>query len=204
MEATMPIIEKSFKQRSPEWFNARLGNLGASSMEDIINCDGKPSKSRMDCLYSLVAEKIRGKADDTFISQAMLDGMKNEQEAIDLFDMLYGGVEQCALVYKDEKKLFHCSPDSLVGLDAGLEVKCPLAKTHVKYLIDNKLPTKYFIQVQSSLYITERKYWWFMSYVSGMPSLIIKVERDEAFITALDKELKLFCAELDELTNKLR
>ena len=35
---------------------------------------------------------------------------------------------------------------------------------HLKYLIDNKLPTEYKSQVQGGLYISEREYCDFISY----------------------------------------
>ena len=98
----------------------------------------------------------------------------------------------------------HCSPDGLIGDDAGFEVKNPMSKTHVKYLLDGKLPTEYFCQVQFSLYVTERETWWFMSHYPGLKPLMIEVRRDEKWIDKCDTELKLFNDQLDDMVRKLQ
>ena len=75
---------------------------------------------------------------------------------------------------------------------------------HVDYLLNDKLPTTYFQQVQGQLYITECKWVDFVSYYPEMPLLVVRVERDEEFIKKLDAELSTFCKELDEVEAKIR
>lgn len=199
------IIENSFLQRSDDWFNARLGSPGASSMKKIITSQGKISKTREDYLFQLAAEKVRNKADETFQSKAMEDGQNRETEARAFFELTHGvDIEECAMIYKDERKLWHISPDGLILEDEGIEIKNPLAKTHAKYLVEGKLPVDYFVQIQSSLFTSERKYWWFLSYVDGMKPFEIKVERDEPFIKLLEKAVEDFCVDLAELVARIR
>ena len=81
------------------------------------------------------------------------------------------------------------SPDGLVGADGGLEIKCPAPSTHVKYLRDGKLPVAYKQQVMGCLWITGRSWWDFVSYHESMPALLIRVERDEDYIKALETEV---------------
>ena len=201
----MPIIEKSFIQKSDAWFKARLGNPGASEINNIITSEGKPSKSRKDYMFRLAAERVRGKADEKFQSQAMLDGTIKEDEARSLFSLIYDvEIEQVGMIYKDEKRNCHASPDGLIGKDCGIEIKSPLGKTQARYLIENKLPTQYFVQIQSSLYISERDYWWFMSYCDGMKPLIVRVKPDDKFIKALESELRTFCSELQWTIDKIK
>jgi len=200
----MPIIIDSYDQRSPEWLSARAGNPGASSISKIITNSGEVSKQRIDYLYQLAGEKITGKCEEGFTSQAMLTGIEREASARALFEMIYGvEVRQAALVYKDEFKLFHCSPDGLVGDHAILELKNPMLKTHVKYLLDGKLPSDYFGQCQMSLYVTERELCYFISAYEGMPPLILEVRRDERFISLLAKALSDFAADLILTVRKL-
>jgi len=200
----MPIIIDSFDQRSPEWMTARAGNPGASSISKIITNSGEVSKQRADYLYQLAGELITGKCEEGFQSQAMLNGMEREAAARALFEMIYGvEVRQAALVYKDEFKLFHCSPDGLVGENAVLELKNPLLKTHVRYLLDGKLPADYFGQCMMSLYVTERELCYFMSAYEGMPPMILEVRRDDRFISLLAKALSDFAADLILTVRKL-
>jgi putative phage-type endonuclease len=200
----MPLIINC-EQRSPEWFDAICGNVGASQIDKIITTKGEPSKSRTDYMMTLAAERITGRGEVGFITQAMLNGIEREAEARSLFEMAKGvEIAQVGLVYKDEDKLCHCSPDGLIGDDAGFEVKNPMSKTHVKYLLDGKLPTEYFCQVQFSLYVTERETWWFMSHYPGLKPLMIEVRRDEKWIDKCDTELKLFNDQLDDMVRKLQ
>jgi len=201
----MAIIIDEYEQRSPEWFAARLGNPGASSIDKIITTKGDISKQREDYLYTLAGELIAGKAEDTFQSQAMLAGSEREESSRKLFQMVQGvEVRKVAIVFKDEWKQYHCSPDGLVGDNGVLEQKNPMIKTHVRYLLAGKLPTDYFGQCQMSLYVTEREICYFMSAYEGLPPLIIEVWRDEAWIKLMADALNDFCVDLAHVTEKLR
>ena len=73
-----------------------------------------------------------------------------------------------------------CSPDGLVrGEKEGVEIKCPLASTHVGYLRKGGLPDTYKAQVHLSMAITGATAWHFWSYCPGLPPHYFKVERDE-------------------------
>jgi putative phage-type endonuclease len=199
----MPIIVEC-EQRSEEWLSACCGNVGASSIDKIITTKGEPSKQRTEYMMTLAAERITGKQEVGFTSQAMLNGIEREAEARTLFEMAHGvEIRQVGLVYKDDRKLCHCSPDGLIEETDGLEVKCPMSKTHIKYLLENKLPTEYFCQIQFSLYVSERECWWFMSHYPGLKPLIIRCWRDEKWIEKCEKELNIFNEELDEMVKKL-
>ncbi|MFA5340158.1 MAG: lambda exonuclease family protein [Clostridia bacterium] len=200
----MPIIIEC-EQRSDIWFSAICGNVGASSIDKIITTKGEPSKSRTDYMMTLAAERLTGKGEVGFTTQAMLNGIEREAEARSLFEMAHDvEIKQVGLVYKDSLHLCHCSPDGLIGENSGFEVKNPLSKTHIKYLLDGKLPTEYFCQVQFSLYVTERESWWFMSHYPGIKPLMIEVFRDEKWIEKVDKELTQFNEELLAMVECIR
>ncbi len=200
----MPVIIDSFPQRSELWFAARVGNPGASSVSKIITSTGQISKQREEYLYQLAGEVLTGKGEEGYQSQAMIQGGEREDAARALFELINDvEVKQVGLVYKDEFRLFHVSPDGLPGDDV-LEIKCPMLKTHVRYLLDGKLPTDYFGQVQMSLYVTEREKCFFMSYYEGMPPFILEVRRDEVYIAKLETALYEFCADLQKMVARLR
>lgn len=201
----MPIIIDTFEQGSPEWFAACAGNIGASSIDKIITSTGARSKQREDFLLQLAGERITGKQEETFQSTAMKNGKDREAGARALFEMLHNvEVKQCALVYKNEWKLCHCSPDGLIGDKKGIEIKNPMMKTHIKYLLNNTLPTDYLLQIQMSLYVTERETWFFMSAYEGLPPLIIEVQRNDKLIEIIDKEINEFNQELLTLVEKIK
>jgi putative phage-type endonuclease len=198
----MPIIV-DIPQRSDAWFQAICGNCGASSIDRIITTKGEPSKQRTEYMMTLAAERITGKQEVGYLTQAMQNGIDREAEARQLFELSQGvEVQEVGLVYTDDKSC-HCSPDGLIGDDAGLEIKNPLSKTHIKYLLDDKIPTEYFCQLQFSLYVTGREVWHFMSHYPAIKPLIVPCYRDEAWIAKCDKELKAFNQELDEMVRRL-
>lgn len=198
----MPIIVDC-EQRSETWFSAICGNVGASSIDKIITTKGEPSKSRMDYMMTLCAERITGKQEYNQPTLAMLNGIEREAEARSLFEMAHDvEVQQVGLIYTDDKSA-HCSPDGLIGDNSGIEIKNPISKTHIKYLLDEKLPTEYFCQVQFSLLVSGRGSWFFMSHYPGIRPFIVEVLRDEKWIEKCEKELKEFNQELSEMVKRL-
>jgi hypothetical protein len=201
----MPIILDDFEQGSELWFAAKAGSVGASNIDKIITTAGARSKQRDDFMYQLAGERICGKCEETYQNQAMLNGIEREAAARSLFEMVNGvEVRKVGIVCKNEKKDCHCSPDGLVGENSGVEIKNPMMKTQVKYLLSRKLPTDYFSQIQMSLYVTERETWWFVSAYEGLQPLILEVKRDEEFIKKLEVELIQFNQELSEIVEKIK
>jgi len=199
----MIIID--LEQGSDLWFKEKLGKPSASNASKIITNEGKVSKQQEGYLYELAAERITGKQEESYQNMNMLVGNEREQESREVYEFMQKvKVKQVGVIYKDEQKKFLCSPDGLISKNYGLEMKNPLPKTQVKYLLDNKLPSEYFGQCQFSMYVTGFKFWMFMSYVPGMKPLIIKVERDEVYIRRLAVELELFVEKLEEITNQLK
>lgn len=201
----MPIIIDNISQNTPEWMALRLGSPGASSISKIITNRGARSEQATEYLRQLAGEVIAGKQEETYQSFHMQKGLEREAEARRVYEMeSETEVRQVALVYKDEQKMYHASVDGLIGENTGIEIKCPMLKTHVKYLIDKKLPSAYFSQVQMTLYVCEREYWNFLSYYPNLPMFNIRVERDEAYISRLAEELPRFCLELAVMIRKLK
>lgn len=192
-------------QGTPEWTAARRGVPSASAFDKIITTKGEPSKQRQKYLYQLAGECVSGIVEETYQNGAMLRGKEMEDEARQLYSLINGvEVQQVGFCVVDGDLAFGCSPDSLVGEDGGLEIKCPQMATHVSYLLDNVLPTDYIQQVQGNLLVTGRKWWDFMSYYPGLKPLIIRVQRDEKLLKSLKIELELFCEQLKNIIEKIR
>lgn len=202
----MAIIIDTFLQRSPEWVQARLGSPGCSSISKIITSKGEPSKQREDYLHQLAAEIITGRSEEGgYISHQMLNGIEREDSSRALFEMMYGvEVKQCGIVYKDERKRCHCSPDGLIDDYAILEMKNPMAKTHSKALLDDTLPVEYFGQCQMSLYVCERPLLYFMSNCDGLPVFVLEVRPDKAYQDKLEKALDDFWNDLQKTVERIK
>jgi len=200
------MIVVDLEQGSDSWFQEKLGKPSASNISKILTTDGKPSKQREGYLYELAAQIITGKYEEIYKNPAMEQGNEREQESRNYLEVVLGvNIKKTGVIYKDEKKLFLCSPDGIAENESfGAELKNPLGKTQVKYLLDGTLPSEYFGQVQMSLYVTGLPYWWFLSYVPLMNPLMIKVEPDKAYQKALAVELESFCSDLNQTVIKLR
>jgi hypothetical protein len=172
-------------QGSDEWLQSRLGKPTASNFGKLITPTGKPSTSADGYINELIAQRITGELPEFYTNDAMARGNELEPAAKALYEFTTGfDVVEVGLCLHDDLEC-GASPDGLIGDNAGLELKCPLPHTHVAYLRDGKVPSKYIPQVQGCLWITEREWWDFMSYHPSMEDLIVRVYRDEEYIKKL-------------------
>lgn len=192
------------EQGSPEWFQARLGKITASVISSIVTSTGKISSSSDEVVNRAVAELIMGTGDDFFVSDAMLRGQNLEDEAIGFFNFTYDyQFEKCGFL--DSGKGYGCSPD---GIDfknkKGLELKVPLAHTHLAYLADGGCPRIYKPQVQCSMLVSGFDSWVFGSYHPQLPCLRVEVERDEKIIDPMRDHLEKCCKLIQEKYLKIK
>jgi hypothetical protein len=96
------------------------------------------------------------------------------------------------------------SPDRFVGEDGLLEIKVPAEHTHVSYLLTRSVDAEYFPQVQGQLWISGRRWLDILSYHPEMPPALIRVERDEAFISVLGRAVEAFSEALERMAVELR
>lgn len=197
----MKII--NIDQRSEDWFKVKAGVPSASDFDRILTPKTlKPSAQGVAYLDQLAGERILGIKQDSFMTQAMVEGIEREAEAREVFTFITGlEGQEVGFCLADNGK-YGCSPDWLMP-DTGLEIKNPKLHTHVGYLRGNVLPNDYVLQVQGSMLVTGFDTWYFFSYFPGLPPLILLVERDNAICSALREELEKFCYELDQLVKRI-
>src|SRR5690606_29829409 len=105
----------------------------------------------------LVAEIFDGEPDESFQSEAMKRGVELEDEAL-AFVNFATGYNFKATGFFDSGLGYGYSPDGEDSEnDIDVELKCPLRHTHLKYLSAQKLPSKYFVQMQFGMMVTGRK-----------------------------------------------
>lgn len=198
----MKIIDVA--QNSPEWLMARAGRPTASQFHRIITpATLKPSASSVAYMYDLATESLLGGPLETQTSDFMQRGHDLEDEAVLFFEGLVDLDTQKVGLCTTDDGLIGCSPDRLVGDNAGLEVKCPAAATHVMYKHMGVVPTKYRAQIQGSLYVTGLDHWHFVSYNPILEPLHIVVERDPEFMDKFEILIKRFVANLEVIKTEL-
>lgn len=189
-------------QGSEEWFKARCGIPTASCFNKFTTPTGKPSIQRLKYMQQLAGERITGKKDQAYQSDAMKRGVELEPEARALYEIITKTQVQSVGFCLEGS--YGASPDGLVGDEGCIEIKCPGMSTHVSYLVENEVPQDYVLQVQGILLVTGREWCDFVSYYPEMKPLIVRVFPDTAIQLTLHNELSLFCSQLDDLVNQIK
>lgn len=190
-------------QGSPEWAQLRIGMPTASCFDQILTpSQMKPSKSQDKYLARLIAEWSLGQPMDNASSQFMDRGKSLEAEALNWFEWEHNVKLRRVGFITDDTGSIGCSPDALDDPDGGAEVKCLNAENHTAALLSPDM-SDYRCQIQGCLMITERKYWTRIYYNPTLPSLVLRIERDEPFIAILRKSIDAFLLRLEEAKRKL-
>ena len=204
------------EQRTEEWFQQRLGKVTASRISDVIaKTKTGVSTSRQNYLVQLVSERLTGKKGDSFVNQAMLDGIEREGAARAIY-MLNRDVSVTEVGFFDHPVIKNsgASPDGAVnaaeeGKYAGLiEIKCPIETTHTNTLMSKSIPTKYIPQMQWQLACTGAKWVDFVSYNPNFPVelqlFVVTLDRDDTYIAELEAEVVKFLEEVEQTIIKLK
>lgn len=205
------------EQRTEEWFQQRLGKVTASRISDVIaKTKSGVSTSRQNYLIQLVSERLTGKKGDSFVNQAMLDGIERESAARELY-MRTRGVSVTEVGFFDHPTIAMsgASPDGAVnakeeGKYIGLiEIKCPIETTHTNTLMSKSVPSKYIPQMQWQLACTNARWVDFVSYNPNFPEelqlFVARVDRDDSYIIGeLEAEVIKFLDEVEQTIIKLK
>jgi len=191
-------------QNSPAWLEARCGIATGSGFSDVLakGRGGGASKTRQTYLYKLAGERITGKPAENYRNAYMDRGHEVEDQARAWFEMVFEQpVELVGFIRCDDRRV-GCSPDGLIGADAGFEAKSVAPHLLIPILESGEFPSEHKAQVQGSLWITGRKWWACVAFFPGMPVFHTRIERDENYIATLAVAVREFNEELDELVRK--
>jgi putative phage-type endonuclease len=197
------------EQGSVEWHLQRLGKVTASRVADVLS-KGKSgeSASRKNYRTELVVQRLTGVPGESFTNAAMEWGTQTEPLARIAYEAEMGVfVNQVAFVGHPTIANFGCSPDGVIGDVGLLEIKCGNTSTHIDWMLSEKAPSKYIPQMQCQMACTGRKWVDFCSFDpridNDLQVFIVRVERDDEYIENMEKEVKIFLDEVDEMYNKL-
>lgn len=188
------------EQNSPQWFAARLGIPTASEFSTVM-AKGE-GKTRLTYMRKLAGEIVTEEPMATFTNADIERGKMMEDEARNMYAFM-GDLELTRVGFiKSGNK--GCSPDSLIDKDGGLEIKTALPHIQIERLLRGDLPPEHKAQVQGGLWVSERKFWDFVSYAPKLPLFVLRVQRDEPYIKNLSQEVDRFNSELIEMVDKIR
>jgi hypothetical protein len=145
-----------------------------------------------------LARQIVGVEDEEeYISFDMRRGIESEWIACEVY------AERNLVTFEDPDFITHPdipffggTPDRLVGVHGGMDVKCPNNKNHHENILFAAQLSGYKHQFQSYMAITGREWWDFVSYNSNFPVPIDlvshRMERDEPYIKVIEDRVESF------------
>ena len=196
-------------QRSPEWYAARCGSLGASQLnEALATTKSGWGASRENLKNRIIAERLTGVVEPSYVSKPMQRGIEMEDAARKAYEAATGVfVDEMGIAYHPVLKHTHASPDGLVGDDGLIEIKVPNTTTHIETLRTKKAPAKYINQMMWQMRCTGRQWCDFVSYDDRVPEsmrlFVVRVERDEKVIAELEKKVADFLTEVEREIERL-
>jgi len=187
------MIKINCEQKSESWHQARLGRITGTRFASLMMSES--TKSFKDLILDLAGEIITGEAEETYTNEAMQRGIDLEPYARKEYESTFDcEVSEVGFIIPDEENKYHdwigISPDGLVD-DHLIEIKCPMRKTHLRYIEENKLPDEYKCQVQGQLFVTGMPYCDFMSFFPNMKPFVIRVKPDLELFGKFEKRLDI-------------
>lgn len=169
-------------QGGDDWLAARCGLLTASEMKLIVTpgtLKAASNDKERAHLYELMAQRVTKYVEPSYVSDDMLRGRDDEIEARDLYSRTFAPVTEVGFITNNRWGFtIGYSPDGLVGDDGLIECKGRRQKFQIQTIVEREMPTDFFMQVQTGLLVTERKWLDFISYCGGLPMVTIRVFPD--------------------------
>ena len=179
-------------QGTPEWLQARCGRVTASRIADVVaRTKAGWGAARATYMGQLLAERLTGQPQESFVSPAMRWGSACEDQARAAYEYWTDqDVSSVGFVSHASVAMSGASPDGLVGQQGLVELKCPTTVTHIDTVIGDEVPPRHLHQIQWQLACTGRAWCDFVSFDPRLPEIlhifIRRVHRDDGLITELE------------------
>lgn len=217
-------------QRTREWHRARLGKITGSRVGDLMG-RGKSkehtfTQTGWKYLLGVAGERMLDRmvteddsmldryiAETSVTSKAMRIGTEREDEALDLYAMVKGAeLERPSSVEHPGIAGFASSPDAVVygGALGTVEVKCPTPGRYMEMRAGvrdaeslKRAEPLYYWQCVSHMAVTGAGWCDFTVYCCWMrkPLHIVRIERDEAEVKALEDRVREGLAAVEAMIN---
>jgi hypothetical protein len=201
------MITYNMEQGSTEWLAIRLGLPTASEFSKIITpAKGELSKSARSYAQQLVAETLMGEPIEPSIGNLewVARGKLLEPVAVQQFEFTLDVETRPVGFITTDCGRIGCSPDRLiVGQNGCLEVKCPSPAVHIAYLTDGP-GLDHKCQIQGILAVGEFEFCDFYSYHPQLPPALVRVARDEPYISKMRAALGAFLDLRDAMLEQAR
>jgi hypothetical protein len=168
------MTEIKCEQMSVEWFTHRLGKITGSKLQKLMPTKKQKidqwNDTQLSILRECVAERLTGEREETFTNKAMQWGIDHESFARDALSTAINMPIRDSGFWKYSDYI-GVSPDGIVGFnEAVCELKCPMSKQHVRYMLDiDELFKDYEWQIKVEMYGTGIHNNYYASYDPRFP-----------------------------------
>lgn len=152
------------EQGTDKWKELRLAKITGIRLKDALVTKKNDDPA---LIYTLISEQMCGEIAEDFQSYAMKKGSELEPVAREFYaNKTNQVVETFGFAAHDKYDWIGFSPDGFINEEKklsyatyqkGLEIKCPNSNTHVRYLIENKVPDCYWHQMLMSFIVNEKQ-----------------------------------------------
>lgn len=179
-------------QGSDEWHVLRSTRFTASNFPKLFAKEN--TKTYQNLINEIVFARLTGEVSESYQSEWMRRGNELEAEAIEAYELeTFNKTTQIGFIELDD--WVGCSPDSLVGDDGMLQVKCPKATTLMDYYGGGDAYEQHYIQVQGELYVANRKWSDLYIYHPKLKPFCRRIDRNEGAIfdirSMINKAIKI-------------
>lgn len=201
------MIHHDHEQGSQAWLDARKGCITGSRFKDCRDKlkNGQPSKACIAYAMDTARERVGGSAPAKFQNAAMRTGTEQEPIARTAYERKTGNLVEEVGFFTTEDGLFGLSPDGLIDDDGVLEIKTMVSSDTLFTAMADGDISGYIDQCLGYLLFLSRKW---VDLVLWAPDLgfmkIIRIERDEDAIEALESDLMEFARSVTSYESKLR
>lgn len=180
---------EDLEQGTPEWLAARCGIVTASVVGQLITPKTvKPSANDYSraLAVTLTAERITGHVEPIHENSDMLRGTLDEPFARDAYAEHFAPVDEVGFMVRDDWGFrIGYSPDGLVGDNGLIEIKSRRQKKHLATILADEVPLENMAQCQAGLLVSGREWLDYVSFCSGMPLYVKRVEPDPKWFAAI-------------------
>lgn len=203
----MTIIFNTAPQGSDEWLTARRGVCTGSRFKDARDRkkNGDLTEKCMGYAYDLAREREGGTAPETYVNAAMRLGTQEEPIARLTYEAETGQfVEEVGFAHTDDNK-FGLSVDGRVLPKGAVEIKTMVSSaTLFKALVDEDI-SEYRDQCVGAMWLLGLEWVDLCLWAPDLKTLhVIRIERDDNEIDALERDLLAFDRLVEQLRAKLR
>jgi len=181
-------VHADIEQGTVEWFELRRGIVTASVMGKLVTPTLKVAANETSRTLArlLASERITGRIEPTFTSDAMARGHADEPLARNLYSELHAPAVEVGFIDRivGIARLGY-SPDGVVGDDGLIEVKSAEPKIQLDRILGAPIEHAHMAQMQTGMFVSGRKWCDFLTYCGGMPMWRVRVEASDAWFDVI-------------------